>query len=153
MTLAGAAETSSLFLIRFERHLPYPDKDVWAAVSDEKQITAWLEYPAQLNPVTGGRVFIDFSPQEPIEGVVSDAKAGELLAYTWRDSLVKWEVAPQGKDARLIFSHFGVKPEFLTGLTAGWHCFLDNLEAHLAGRPFHDRFDELQRYYEAAIAG
>ena len=41
---------------------------------------------------------------------------------------MKWELAAAEGGVGLTFSHFTVKRDFVVGLCAGWHCFLDNLE-------------------------
>ena len=151
MTITDGAIVSSLHAIRFERRYATPLDDLWAAISDQSQVAVWMEYPTELEPVVGGRVFIDFGPEDPLAGVVSAAEPNTLLAYTWDESLIKWELAADGQGSRLVFSHFGVRPEFLTGLCAGWHCFLDNLAAYLAGAPFVDRFEELHLQYRQKL--
>ena len=151
MAIEMGAKVSSLFTISLERRYRHPIGEVWAAISDEKHVALWMEYPARITPVFGGDVLIDFSPEEPIRGVVCAAETERLLAYTWGDSIVKWELSRPDETVRLDFSHVAVKREFLTGLCAGWHCFLDNLDAHLAGRPFQDRFEELHLQYEEHI--
>jgi len=151
MTIPDGATVSTLHAIRFERRYATPLDDLWAAISDPEQVAVWMEYPTLLEPVVGGRVLIDFAPEDPLEGIVSAAETNKLLAYTWGESLIKWELSPDEQGSRLVFSHFGVRPEFLTGLCAGWQCFLDNLAAHLAGEPFDDRFEELHRQYKRAL--
>ena len=151
MAIENAARVSSLFTIALERRYRHPIEAVWGAISDEDRVARWMEYPARLEPVLGGAVLIDFSPEEPLSGVVCAAETERLLAYTWGDSIVKWALSPLDEAVVLEFSHIAVKPEFLTGLSAGWHCFLDNLEAHLAGQPFTDRFEDLHRQYQRQI--
>lgn len=155
MTITDGAIVSTLHAIRFDRRYAMPVDALWAAISDPKQVAVWMEYPTRLEPVVGGRVFIDFAPEDPLEGIVCAAEPSRLLAYTWGESLIKWELdAHDGsgeQGSRLVFTHFGVRPEFLTGLCAGWQCFLDNLAAHLAGEPFVDRFEELHRQYKRAL--
>ena len=155
MTITDGATVSTLHTIRFERRYPTPLEGLWTAISDQSQVAVWMEYPTRLEPVVGGRVLIDFAPEDPLEGVVSAAEPNRLLAYTWDESLIKWELAAQDgsgeNGSRLVFTHFGVRPEFLTGLCAGWQCFLDNLAAHLAGAPFVDRFEELHRQYKREL--
>ena len=110
-----------------------------------------MDYPTQLEPVIGGRVLVDFSPEEPLAGIVCAAEANTLLTYTWGDSLLKWELAAADRGVRLTFSHIAVKREFVIGLSAGWHCFLDNLESHLRSETLNDRFDELYERYKAEL--
>lgn len=155
MTIPDGATVSTLHAIRFERRYATPLDDLWAAISDPEQVAVWMEYPTLLEPVVGGRVLIDFAPEDPLEGIVSAAETNRVLAYTWGESLIKWELSAHDgsgeQGSRLVFSHFGVRPEFLTGLCAGWQCFLDNLAAHLAGEPFIDRFEELHGQYKQEL--
>lgn len=153
MKIANGATLSELHGITFERILQSPVETVWAAISDEARIAIWMEYPTQLELVAGGGIGIDFSPDEPLSGIVCEAVPEQRLAYTWGESLVIWELSAIDQATRLVFSHLGVETKFVVGLSAGWHCFLDNLEAYLSGAPFPDRFDELLEQYRREIDG
>ena len=139
------------FRIHFERDLRQPIETVWKAISDEHEVAAWMGFPTRLEPALGGRIFIDFSPEEPLTGIVCAAEPHKRLAYTWGDDLIKWELLSTDGILKLAFSHNGVRPEFVIGLSAGWHGFLDSLEAHLTGETVPDRFEERYAIYEKEI--
>ncbi len=121
---------------------------VWAAISNQDEITAWMQYPTTLDPKPGGKIHIDFSSQGSLEGIVCNIEPLRLLIYTWGDSLVKWEIEEASGKTQLHFAHIGVRPELLTGLGAGWHAFLDQLEDHLTGTARPNRYRELKNRYE-----
>ncbi len=110
-----------------------------------------MKYPARIDAHVGGAIFVDFTPDEPLSGVICKWEPGKALAYTWGDSIVEWRIAADLAGSRLHFSHIGVRPKFLAGLAAGWHAFLDQLEGHLKGETRADRFKELETKYKEAF--
>ena len=136
------------YRIEIERHFPFPVEQVWKAISEAKEITAWMQYPTELDLRVGGRIYIDFRDEGSLEGVVCKVDPEKTLTYTWDDSLVKWELEAGKDDTRLRFTHSGVNHEHVIGLGAGWHCFIDQLESHLDGVPREDRMDELQELFK-----
>lgn len=135
------------FTIRLQRDLNHAPERVWKALTDDQEISAWMGYPSSLQPVVGAPIHIDFSPEEPLDGIVIRVQEQSLLAYTWGDSVLTWTLKDFDRGVRLNFCHHHVAPQFATGLAAGWHCFIDNLEAHLAGEAFTDRFEDLSEHY------
>lgn len=146
------ATLAPCYNINIERTFHRSLADVWTAISDKDAVAAWMEYPAAFTPVLGAELFIDFAPEEPIRGVVCALEREKLFAYTWRDSIVKWALQPADGAVVLQFSHIAVQPDFVAGLAAGWHCFLDNLGAYLTGASFADDFDALLPKYQKTFA-
>lgn len=140
-------DVTSQYAIHIERILSQPIERVWSALTNEKQIEIWMEYPTNLEAKIGGRIFVDFSPEDSLDGIVFELKKFEVIAYTWTDSVIRWKLEQQEDRVLLKFSHSAVEEEFLIGLTAGWECFIDNLEAYLNGNKFVDRYEELTRLY------
>ena len=61
-----------------------------------------------------------------------------MLEHEWRqaiveDSVVRYELQPDGDGTLLRFSHRGLGARNVTGFQAGTHAYLDRLEAYLAG--------------------
>ncbi len=136
------------YRIDLKRRFPVPAALLWVAISEGEQIAAWMKFPVELEARTGGAIHIDFGGQGSIEGTVCDLEAPFLFAYTWGDSFVKWSVSGDAEQAELEFSHIGVKPELAKGLAAGWHAFLDQLEAYLTkAAPPAGRFQQLNKEY------
>jgi uncharacterized protein YndB with AHSA1/START domain len=149
MTNDSIATVEAVYRMDWRRGYPQNPVRVWAAISDEQEISVWTQYPTKLEPRPGGKIHIDFSSQESLEGIVCNAEPLRLLTYTWGDSLVKWEMEEAGGETRVHLSHIGVRRELVDGLGAGWHAFLDQLEDYLAGSSRVSRYRELKSRYEA----
>lgn len=133
--------------VDLERRLAFSPHRVWKALTNEKEVAAWMKFPVKMNAAPGGTIFVDFGGRGSMDGTICTFEAPTAFAYVWGDSLVRWEVEREGDGVRLRFSHIGMKPELLAGLTAGWQRFLDQLQTHLDGVARPDRFQELEKEY------
>lgn len=147
-----SAEVETGFTLRLTRSYPNPIERLWAAVSQAGELTAWMDCPAWLEARVGGHVHIEFGPEGALDGVVCACEPDRRLAYVWDNSIVCWDLRPDGNGCELEFAHIGVRAEHVAGLGAGWHAFLDHLGPYLAGNYVEDRFDELLARYEANMA-
>lgn len=145
----GSAET--VYRMDWRRSYPESVVRVWAAISNEQEISAWMKYPTRLEARLGGVIHIDFSSQGSLEGIVCDFEPLRSLIYTWGDSLVKWEIEDVAGKTRLHLAHVGVQPELAAGLGAGWHAFLDQLQDYLMGSSRHEGYRELKSRYEQTV--
>jgi uncharacterized protein YndB with AHSA1/START domain len=156
ITAEGTART-----LRFERLLPHPPDDVWAALTEPEQLAVWLA-PAEVEPGAGGSLRLDFG-----EGGVGTCRVTvwdppRSLAYDWHftgesPTQVTWllEPAGDGSATRLVLEHTLLEAGVAPGYGAGWHAHLDQLAGQLDGDvPDWDaRFRELHpRYAELAAA-
>ncbi len=142
------ATVETVYRMEWQRAYPQSVVRVWAAISNEQEISAWMQYPTSLDSRVGGAIHIDFSSRGALEGVVCNLEPLHLLIYTWGDSLVKWEIEDASGETQLHLSHIGVRPELINGLGAGWHAFLDQLEDYLDGTSRPNRYRELKSQYE-----
>jgi uncharacterized protein YndB with AHSA1/START domain len=145
------ARFESIFRIDLDRRFDQVPERVWEAITDSSHVSDWMKSPARIDAHAGGSIFVDFTPDEPLSGIVCKWNAGEAFAYTWGESIVEWRIARDLAGSKLHFSHIGVSPKFLAGLAAGWHAFLDQLEGHLKGETRPDRFEELKSKYKQAF--
>lgn len=145
----GKAET--IYRMDWEREYPQGVERVWMAISDQDEVSAWIKYPTRLDMRVGGVIHIDFASQGSLEGIVCTLDEPRQLIYTWGDSLVKWVLETSNGGTRLHFSHIGVRPELLGGLSAGWHAFLGQLEDHLSGTSHPSRYRELKARYDKEL--
>lgn len=145
------AKVATLYRADWERAYPQDLERVWAAISDQDEVSMWMKYPTRLDMRVGGVIHIDFSAEGALEGIVCSLDPPTLLIYTWGDSLVKWALENGPEGTRLHLSHIGVRPELMAGLGAGWHAFLDQLGDHLAGRSHPSRYRELKARYDKEL--
>lgn len=129
-------EITRCYTITFERRSKHPAERVWQAITDPEQVSTWMRFPAKIDARRGGGIFVDFSPHDPLDGVITDVDPGRKLAYAWGRSIVEWTVEPDGDGCRYTFIHQGLERREGVdeeGLAAGWHGFLDAMEGHLDG--------------------
>ncbi len=153
-------------VIRFERHLPYPIRDVWSAITDPERLGDWwLPFDADITVdlCEGGEmVFVGRDLDEPITMTMTvlRVEAPMLLEHTHADpdSLMRWELEPTDTGCTLRLSHFVTDADAAIEncYVVGLHTSLGRLEPLLSGRPIDwdwDVFAETQaRYAELGFA-
>ena len=160
--------------LRIERTLPGPIERVWEHLVDGEKRKRWLAAGA-IEPRVGGHVQHDFhnatlsenddappakfakhaGPMQ-LEGEVLEYDPPRVLAYTWgKNSRVRFELAKQGDDVRLVLTHERLpnRDEILS-VSSGWHTHLGLLQDVLEAkppRPFWRTLTKLNREYEARL--
>lgn len=140
--------------IRFERSLAAPIERVWQALTDEAQLARWLA-PGSFDATDGGALAFDFSEGGTVAGEISVFEPPNRLAYTWlipgeRASAVEWTLEAEGAGTRLRLVHSTLPEKMAVGYTAGWHAYLERLEALASDSSVPDfdaRFAELLTSY------
>jgi uncharacterized protein YndB with AHSA1/START domain len=119
-----------LYDIVLERRLKLPVEKVWAALTVPERIADWFT-EVELEPRVGGRYSLRFSDGYAMDGVVTAFEPSKLLAHTWPhethpDSVVRYELAPDGDGCRLTLTQTAIgRPAF--NALPGWHTFLEAL--------------------------
>jgi uncharacterized protein YndB with AHSA1/START domain len=146
-------------VIRFERHLPYPIRDVWDAITDAERLADWwLPFDADVTVDLreGGELVFTSKEQEPMTIVctILRVEAPMLLEHTHVDegSYMRWELEPEDEGCVLRLSHFVTNvPGAIDGCyVVGLHESLARLAPCLAGHPVPwdwDAFAEAQAHY------
>ena len=137
--------------------MPPPER-VWRALTEPAELHAWLAR-AEIDLRPGGPIVLTFENEEEVSvmrGTLTEVVEGSVLEYTWGegdvDSVVRFEVAPDGDGSRLTLTHTFERVDDLSGFGAGWHHHLELLEAHATGSAREwdwERFRELRRDYES----
>jgi uncharacterized protein YndB with AHSA1/START domain len=155
----GALErTADGGVIRFERHLPYPTRDVWDAITTPARLADWwLPFDADITVDLreGGEMVFAGRGEESatMTFTILRVEPPMLLEHTHVDaSYLRWELEPVEAGCVLRLSHFvtdtagAIDNCYVVGL----HASLARLEPCLAGRPVAwdwDRFAEAQAHY------
>jgi|SRR5579871_404781 len=137
----------------FVRSLPGPIERVWRYLTDSQLLATWFS-----DGTVGTR------PGEPATfsmgayGKIVTYEPPHLLEYSWneddsscgpvRDSIVRWELAEEGNRVRLTLTHARLHETTQRPHGAGWHAFLDRLEAIVSGRE-PESLDRLYAHYKA----
>jgi uncharacterized protein YndB with AHSA1/START domain len=130
-------------VLTFERRLPYPVEAVWSAITDPDERAQWFGQTT-IDAREGGLIdMVATGPPLPVEkkrmtGRILVWDPPRVLEHEWRqaiveDSVVRYELHPDGNGTLLRFSHRGLGARNAAGFHAGTHAYLDRLAAHLAG--------------------
>lgn len=121
-------------LLRFERVLRHPPERVWKALTELDELRRWHPSPFEVEAVVGGGVH--YLPPEDTalgEGEVIEYDPPRLLAYTWGDDQLRWELQAHDDGCLLVLEHTFDDRFAAARDAAGWHLCLDALAASLAG--------------------
>ena len=142
-------------VIRFERHLPYPIRDVWNAITEPEQLEQWwLPFDADISidlREGGQMVFAGRDPEQPVTMTMTvlRVEAPMLLEHTHADpdSLVRWELESTDTGCTLRISHYVTDADVAIEncYVVGLHTSLGRLEPLLAGHPTDWDWDEFAR--------
>lgn len=129
-------------VLRFERRFKHPPEKVWRAITDPAELEHW--FPAsietELKPGAPMRFVFRGEDIDSPDGEVLEVDPPKVFAYRWGDSVMRWEVLPDGDGSRLVFSHtLGGEPPWGSRVeaarhAAGWDVCLESLGARLDGR-------------------
>ena len=143
--------------VRLERHLADPPDVVWRALTEREQLRSW--FPCDVI-VSGGRWEVGAELTFPfpaevmdvtITGEVLEVEEPKVLAYTWGEDTLRFELSPEGDGTRLVLID-----ELPAGAAArnaaGWEHCLDRL-AGLEPAPdaWRQRFAQYAAAFEPTL--
>ena len=121
-------------VLRFERSLGHPPERVWQFLTQLDELRGWHPSPFELEPRVGGAV--TYLPPDGAafgEGEVTEYDPPRVLAYTWGEDHLRWELVPQESGCRPVLTHAFDDHFKAARDAAGWHLCLDALAASLGG--------------------
>ena len=131
-------------VIRFERRLAYPIRDVWDAITEPARLAEWwLPFDADITVDLreGGEMVMVATGDQPmtIACTILRVEPPMLLEHTHPDpgSRMRWELEAVDGGCVLRLSHFVADPSSAVDncFVVGLHTSLGRLEPCLAGRP------------------
>lgn len=143
-------------VVRFERTLPYPPRQVWDRLVDRAHLTEWLtsEPGGHIRHFAGGEVFLPTVGGAVIDSIVDEFIPNQALAFgwytfDWDGGEVGWDLEPVDGGTLLTFDHSDddLGAEHFARLLANWHLVHDLFEASLAGAPQAWNWDAWQAHY------
>jgi len=121
-------------VIRFERLLRHPPERVWSALTTVDELAAWHPSPFELEPRAGGAVRYQPPFDHAIgDGTVTAYEPDRLLAYTWGEDELRWELRPHAEGTVLVLTQTFDDHYKAARDAAGWHLCLDALSGALDG--------------------
>jgi uncharacterized protein YndB with AHSA1/START domain len=119
--------------VRLERGLPDPPAVVWRALTEREQLRSW--FPCDVI-VSGGRwevgaaISFPFPPElmdgATFTGTVLEVDEPRVLAFTWGDNTLRFELWTDGDGTRLVLTD-ELPPDSAARNAAGWEWCLDRL--------------------------
>jgi uncharacterized protein YndB with AHSA1/START domain len=146
-------------VIRFERQLAHPIRDVWDAITNPARLADWwLPFDADITVDLreGGLMVMAATGDNPITitCTILRVEAPMLLEHTHAEpgSYMRWELEPVDGGCLLRLSHFVTDPSTAIDncYVVGLHASLARLEPCLADRPVAwdwDGFAAAQAHY------
>jgi uncharacterized protein YndB with AHSA1/START domain len=148
-------------VIRFERHLPYPVREVWDAITNPARLAEWwlpfdAEITVDLRP--GGLMVMAATGGDPppMTCEILRVEAPLLLEHTHMapGTTLRWELEAVATGCILRLTHVvtDVRGAIDSCTVVGVHTSLSRLEPSLAGRPVAwdwDEFATAQAHYAA----
>jgi uncharacterized protein YndB with AHSA1/START domain len=140
MTMPAAADAilqdqEGRSILRFERTFRHPPERVWKALTDPGEHRSWHPTPFELEPVVGGKVnyLAGGDVPEMPPGEVTEYDPPHVLAHTWDDDLLRWQLRAHDDGCVLVLTHTFDDHFKAARDAAGWHVCLDALSATLDG--------------------
>ena len=122
------------------RRFDAPIDQVWAAITEPDRLADWLS-ETKIEPCVGGKIEIDFGPDEVAGGEVLAFDPPHAFEFEWErrsggvSSIVRFELASEGRGTVLTLIHRRQSARTARSTCAGWHAHLDGLLATLGGEP------------------
>jgi uncharacterized protein YndB with AHSA1/START domain len=148
--------------ITFSRRIGHPPEDVWSVITDPEQLQGWYMTRATIAGGKGGSIdFVSGPSQLHVTGRILSWDPPHLFEHEWKvdprpelpsgeDSLVRWELAREGRETLMKFTFQRLTRRTATGFAPGIHAFLDRLAVQLDGESVPEwtsRVEEVRRYY------
>ena len=124
--------------LEFRRTWPDDADDVWAALTDPDRTVRWIgSYDGERGAGATGTVTMAFEDGAPAERLtVAECVAPSRLVLEWPDTggwRVELDLVAQRGGTTLIFVQRFADPSGVPDVAAGWHWYLDKLDAEIAG--------------------
>ncbi|GHN00975.1 hypothetical protein WSM22_24640 [Cytophagales bacterium WSM2-2] len=134
--------------IRKEKFYPLRPEDVWEALTDPKEISAWLMPTTEFVATVGVKFMLQAKPMGKwdgkIYGEILIADKPRVLSYTWKgdqmksNTILTWTLVPQDSGTLLKLEHTGFEgfSDVVLGLfhAMGWGKFLRQLYQRLINK-------------------
>ena len=140
----------------FEMRFNAPPRVLWKHLVDPEKLKYW--FPCQLDvlPRPGAVVTFTFPGQRPMEGTVLEAEKPRLLAYTWDEEVLRWEIEDDDGGSLLTLTNTLAEGQDIARSAAGWPLTLMGLDDYLNERSLGQDpalWDQYVARYEDQLGG
>ncbi|MDX6325373.1 MAG: hypothetical protein QOK15_1727 [Nocardioidaceae bacterium] len=130
--------------------------DLWSAVSDPDRLARWIGTVEGDDLHQGGHVYARFTSSWEGQVRIDICEAPRHLLVTSEpdtpdQTVIEATLAPEGARTRLVIEERGLPVEALPFHGSGWQAHVEDLAAHLGGRPQSDwrtRWETLTPAYQ-----
>jgi uncharacterized protein YndB with AHSA1/START domain len=143
--------------VRLERRLADPIEAVWRALTEREQLRSW--FPSDV-VVAGGRweagakITFTFPPgviDMTLTGEVLEVDEPGLLAFTWGEETLRFELSPDGGGTRLVLID-ELPPDAAARNAAGWDVCLNLLAGIKVEKDtWQSSFEAYSRQFEPVL--
>ncbi|MFJ7933374.1 SRPBCC domain-containing protein [Sporosarcina sp. NPDC096371] len=147
--LAEIKQLEQGYIARIERTIKHPVMNVWAMLTDNKELEKWFQELRVGELRKGGFMEFDMSEGrfEKLEILAYAEQA--ILEFDWFGDVVRFELHPKQVGCLVIFqkNFNAITDQAIKDLT-GWHVCLNVIESLLDGKPIHSRADEWNKWHK-----
>lgn len=147
--LAAIQQMENGYTARFERFFSHSVAEVWSYLTENDKLVKWFSELRVEDLREGGTIKFDMRDGSFLDIEIIALKHQSLLAYTWGEDSVKFELYPETDGCRLVLTE---KLSKITAHTpkdlAGWHVCLEVISALLDGTVLESRENEWKIWYE-----
>lgn len=143
--------------VRLERHLPDPPAVVWQALTEREQLRSWFPCDVAVSGERwepGAAITFTFPPEiidMTLAGQVLEVDEPNLLAFTWGEETLRFELSPEDGGTRLVLIDT-LPRDAAARNAAGWDACLDQLGGLAADAgAWKQRFDAYAAEFEPVI--
>lgn len=143
--------------LRFTRTLPHPAEKVWRALTQAQHLAAWFPTTITGELAPGAQLTFGFTDVQlpDFTGHVLVAEPPRLLAFTWGDEQLRFELAAGPAGTVLTFTASFAELGRAARDAAGWHVCLEllglDLDEELVPRAQRERWQAVHSRYVAAF--
>ena len=143
--------------VRLERQLPDPPELVWRALTEPEQLRSWFPSEVIIDGgrwVPGAAITFPFPPEVidiSLTGEVLNVDEPNLLAFTWGDETLRFELSAHDGGTRLVLID-ELTASAAARNAAGWDTCLDRLAGmEPAADSWQPRFQTYAAAFEPVI--
>ena len=128
--------------VRMEELYDTGIEDLWSALTEPDRLARWVaDVDGDLRP--GGRFHARFTSEWDGPGRVDVCRAPQHLAVTMapgtaEETVIEATLTAEEDKTRLVIEERGIPVGELAGHGAGWQAHVEDLTAHIQGRPAAD---------------
>lgn len=141
----------------FEMRFNAPARVLWKHLTDPEKLKYWFPCALDILPRKGAVVTFTFPGQRPMEGTVLEAEKPRLLAYTWDEEVLRWEIEDDDDGGSLLtLTNTVQEGQDIARSAAGWHLTLMGLDDYLNERSLGQDpalWDQYVARYEEQLGG